>query len=163
MFCLQYASLAPVVSEEEEDSEALDEASGTESEDSVNSLVITPQGRKLRKNANLAKRKIKTEMDIDNDGVVEGQEELESDEDSRKEWVPEEYAEYKLQHKISKLSTNKMHKCKFCDLEFGSYYSMRKHRAIEHDDVGKDRKDSTYDRDDEDVEGSQALNGNGFN
>lgn len=37
-----------------------------------------------------------------------------------------------------------MHKCKFCNIEFSTYYSLRKHRALEHDDVGKDRKESSY-------------------
>lgn len=69
-----------------------------------------------------------------------------SDEDSRCEWMPEEYAEYKREHNI-KLA--KLYKCKFCSLDFGSYYALRKHRALEHDDLVKDRKESTYEEGEE--------------
>lgn len=69
-----------------------------------------------------------------------------SDEDSRCEWMPEEYAEYKRQHNIKSV---KLYKCKFCCLEFPSYYALRKHRALEHDDLVKDRKESTYEEEEE--------------
>lgn len=70
-----------------------------------------------------------------------------SDGDSRCEWMPEEYAEYKRQHNIKSV---KLYKCKFCSLEFPSYYALRKHRALEHDDLVKDRKESTYEEGEED-------------
>ncbi|KAL1517050.1 hypothetical protein ABEB36_000865 [Hypothenemus hampei] len=85
-----------------------------------------------------------TEMSsIKNENEEENEEDDYASDDSRKEWVPDEYAEYKRQHN-RKSTNNKMHKCKFCSLEFGSYYSLRKHRALEHDDVGKDRKEATF-------------------
>ncbi|KAF7275797.1 hypothetical protein GWI33_011269, partial [Rhynchophorus ferrugineus] len=69
-------------------------------------------------------------------------------EDSRQEWIPEEYVEYKQQH-LRKMS-KKNFPCKFCKAEFSSYYAVRKHRALEHNDVGKDRKESEFDESSQD-------------
>ncbi|XP_030757320.1 zinc finger protein 678-like [Sitophilus oryzae] len=65
------------------------------------------------------------------------EEEFDSDDDSRKEWVPEEYVEYKQKHLLK--DVKKKYLCKFCSKEFPSYYTMRKHRLFDHNDLIKER------------------------
>uniref|UniRef100_A0A6P7FJ95 Titin-like n=1 Tax=Diabrotica virgifera virgifera TaxID=50390 RepID=A0A6P7FJ95_DIAVI len=56
-----------------------------------------------------------------------------SDTESRAEWIPEEYAEYKFKYSNSKLMQYKpIFKCKICLVVVPSYYKLLKHRK-EHD------------------------------
>lgn len=81
----------------------------------------------------------------------------EESDDSRQEWLPDEYVEYKRQHVLKK--TAQAHKCKFCLKTFKSYYAMRKHRALEHDDLGKETKESTFQPDGTEEEEEGELQG----
>lgn len=52
-----------------------------------------------------------------------------SDCESRLEWIPEEYAEYKFKYSAKKMMTYKpIHKCKICLLILPTYYKLSKHK-----------------------------------
>ncbi|XP_060535874.1 zinc finger protein 675-like [Cylas formicarius] len=53
-----------------------------------------------------------------------------SDTESRSEWVPEDYAEYKLKHSLKRQKKATIYKCKICLQIFPSYYKLCKHREI---------------------------------
>ncbi|CAH1105785.1 unnamed protein product [Psylliodes chrysocephalus] len=56
-----------------------------------------------------------------------------SDTESRLEWIPEEYAEYKLKYSVQKMRQFKPRfKCKICQIKMPTYYKLLKHRK-EHD------------------------------
>ncbi|XP_018564083.1 uncharacterized protein LOC108905612 [Anoplophora glabripennis] len=60
---------------------------------------------------------------------VEEYYEDDSDCDSRMEWIPEEYAEYKFKYSAKKMMTYKpIHKCKICLLILPTYYKLSKHK-----------------------------------
>ncbi|XP_066138770.1 uncharacterized protein [Euwallacea fornicatus] len=161
----KYAELTIVPIYNSETASNQDSGNEEQSEE-INDLVSSEESRvdiftkhSLGKNSKLASsKKTKTKKSIINSDaegdmqlVQDEMYNLSSDEDSRKEWVPEEYAEYKRLHNLKQKSiepqraNSKVHKCKFCSLEFDSYYSLRKHRALQHDDLGKNQKESNPD------------------
>ncbi|CAG9831635.1 unnamed protein product [Diabrotica balteata] len=63
-----------------------------------------------------------------------------SDTESRAEWIPEEYAEYKFKYSASKMMQYKpIFKCKICMMVVPSYYKLLKHRK-EHENNDKPYK-----------------------
>ncbi|KAG5887913.1 hypothetical protein JTB14_003010 [Gonioctena quinquepunctata] len=60
---------------------------------------------------------------------AEGLEDEDSDCESRAEWVPEEYAEYKMKYSAQKMMRVKqIHQCKFCMKIYPTYYQLVKHK-----------------------------------
>ncbi|XP_072382571.1 uncharacterized protein [Diabrotica undecimpunctata] len=63
-----------------------------------------------------------------------------SDTESRAEWIPEEYAEYKFKYSASRMMQYKpIFKCKICMMVVPSYYKLLKHRK-EHENNDKPYK-----------------------
>ncbi|KAH1008977.1 zinc finger protein 43 isoform X1 [Dendroctonus ponderosae] len=134
----------------------LEDADESSNCDNLEDLLSDGEQVKTKKLQKLAK-KTKTQTDheasdeaeqtikleeIDDNVWDDTQEDDDESDDSRQEWLPDEYVEYKRQHVLK--NTAQVHKCKFCHKTFKSYYAMRKHRALDHDDLGKDTKESTF-------------------
>lgn len=106
---------------------------------------ITPSG-KISKTPGEPNKRVKKEDGDGNESNIDpfdvSTECDDDDGDSRSEWIPLEYAEYKQQRMMK--NQKKSFQCKFCGEQYSTYYGMRKHRALTHDDVGKDRKEEHY-------------------
>ncbi|CAG9761433.1 unnamed protein product [Ceutorhynchus assimilis] len=89
----------------------------------------------LQKKPDKLPKNIKKEVEEQDEQVLNtSHEDLYESEDSRREWMPKELVELKQQHIMK--STKDNHKCKFCSKTFSTYYGLRKHRVIDHDDMG---------------------------